>query len=214
MALRFLMFTRFFALVLNTKNKVSDMELIMNEVFKAIQERRSIRRFKSTQVEKKKILKILKAAQWAPSFLNLQPWKFIVVTEKEVKKQLSKALTLPFIKIVYSGPIPYENLISVPVIIVTCVDPDRDKLHHIEDGACAVQNMALAAHSLGLASYWIGVLNTFVEAEVKKILEIPSKYRVIAMMPIGVPEESPKTKREKLDDVCYYEKFGNKLTRA
>jgi nitroreductase len=184
----------------------------MNEVFKATQERRSVRHFKSTQIDKKKILKILKAAQWAPSFLNLQPWKFIIVIKKDAKERLTRAITLPFLNIVYSRPIPYENLTMAPVIIVTCVDPDRDKLHYIEDGACAVQNMSLVAHSLGLASYWIGVLNTFVEDEVKKILEIPKKYRVIAMMPIGVPNESPKTKREKLQDICYSEKFGNRLT--
>jgi nitroreductase len=180
----------------------------MNEVLKAIRNRRSVRKFKSTPIEDEKIQAILTAAQWAPSFMKLQPCKFIVVRDPAIKEQLVKALTMPFLEIIYRGPLPYENLTKVPVIIVTCVDSKRDTMHYIEDGACATQNMALAAHSLGLASYWIGLFNTYVENEVKRILEIPNDYRVISMMPIGVPAESPKKERENIDNMLYYDKYG------
>lgn len=180
----------------------------MNEVLEAIRNRRSTRKFESTSIEDEKIRAILTAAQWAPSFMNLQPWKFILVREFDTKEQLVKALTMPFLQIVYRGPLPYENLTKAPIIIVTCVDPNRDRLHYVEDGACATQNMALAAHSLGLGSYWIGVFNTFVEDEVKKILEIPKGYRVISLMPIGVPAESPEKERKNLDNMLHYDKFG------
>lgn len=180
----------------------------MNEVLEAIRNRRSIRKFNATPIEDEKIRAILTAAQWAPSFMNLQPWKFIVVKKPDIKEQLIKALTMPFLGIVYSGPLPYEPLIRVPIIIVTCVDPNRDKLHYVEDAACATQNMTLAAHSLGFGSYWIGVFNSYVEDEVKRILEVPNDLRVISLMPMGVPEESPEKERENLDDMVYYDKFG------
>lgn len=184
----------------------------MNEVLKAIRNRRSIRRFKSTPIEDEKIREILTAAQWAPSFMNSQPWKFVIVRKSDVKEQLVKALTMPFLGIVYRGPLRYENLARIPIIIVTCVDPNLDKMHYIEDGACATQNIALATHSLGLASYWIGVFNTYVEEEVKRILEIPKDYRVISLMPIGVPAESPKKERESLDNILYYDMFGKETS--
>lgn len=179
----------------------------MNEVLETIRNRRSIREFEPTPIEDEKIRAVLTAAQWAPSFMNSQPWKFILVKKPNIKEQLIKALTMPFLEIAYKGPMPYKNLTRAPIIIVTCVDPNRDQMHHIEDGACATQNMTLAAHSLGLGSYWIGVLNSYIENEVKRILEIPNNFRVISLIPIGVPAESSENERENIDDMVYYDKF-------
>lgn len=96
-------------------------------------------------------------------------------------------------------------------IIVVAVDLNKDRLHHVEDGAVAAQNMALAAHSLGLSTYWIGVYNhTYIEDEIKKTLEIPDNYRVISLMPVGAAAETPQKARESLENIVYYEKFGKR----
>jgi nitroreductase len=69
----------------------------MGAVLKSIENRRSIRKFRPDSVDDEKIKAILSAGRWAPSFLNLQPWKFIVVKDKGIKKQIGEALRLPFL---------------------------------------------------------------------------------------------------------------------
>lgn len=181
----------------------------MNEVLDAIRDRRSIRKFRSAPVDDEKIKAVLSAGQWAPSFMNLQPWKFVVIRDDAVKGRLREILMLPFMATDYRRTTAYDFLAEVPVIIVVCVDTERDELHYVEDGATATQNMALAAHSLGLASYWIGVFNHGdIEDAIREALEIPDHFRIISLLPIGVPDEHPTRTRNDLESVVWYEKFG------
>jgi nitroreductase len=93
----------------------------------------------------------------------------------------------------------------------------EDPYHFVEAGAAATQNMALAAHSLGLYSCWIGVFDVTnqkksSENNVKKILEIPENQRVIALLPVGYTrEEIPKKKRKEIKQLTYQNKFGNRI---
>jgi len=170
----------------------------MNEVLEAIKNRRSIRKFQEKVVEDEKINAILEAGRWAPSFGNTQPWEFIVVKDKKLKEELVVATA-------------HDSIAQAQVLIVVTVDPSIDLLHHIEDGAIATQNMALAAYSLGLGCFWIGVLSTASEIKIKEILGIPATHRVISVLPIGYPAESPKKGRKELKEIVHYEKYGKKL---
>lgn len=182
-----------------------------NIVLDTIQNRRSIRKFQPSPVDWDKMKTVLNAGRWAPSFMNTQPCKFIVVTKPDVKRQVIEALHMPFLGLVYKGQLPYTDLLEAPAIIVVCADTGKDKLHYVEDAACATQNMALAAHSVGLATYWVGIFNhTYVEDAVKKALKVPESVRVISLLPIGVPAESPKKEREPLENMLYYDAFENK----
>ena len=182
----------------------------MNEVLKAIEERRSVRKFKSDPVDDNKIKDILSAGRWAPSFMNLQPWKFIVVKDKTVKKQIAEVLKLPFLATDYPRATAYDFITEVYAIVVVCVDTQKDRMHYVEDGAIASQNMALAAHSLGLGSYWIGVFNHgYIEDEIRKLLQVPPEFRIVSLLPIGVPDEHPKRPRNSLEEIVYYDKFGS-----
>jgi len=101
------------------------------------------------------------------------------------------------------------------VIIATCVDPEKDQYHFVEDGAVATQNMALAAHSLGLATYWVGILSPTndrksVEHRIKKVLDIPERIRVISLLPIGVPAYSIEKQRKPLEEICYVDKYSSR----
>jgi len=183
----------------------------MNKVLNLIKERRSIRKFQSTPVDDEKIKAVLSAGQWAPSFLNMQPWKFIVVRDEAAKKSIAEVLKLPLAATEYRGTKGFDFIPQVPVIIVTCVSPKKDQVHYAEDGAIATQNMALAAESLGLGSCWIGVLNhSYIEDEIKKILEVPDDFRIISLLPIGVPGEHITKTREELEDLVFHEKFGGR----
>lgn len=177
-----------------------------NEVLDAIKNRRSVLRFESIQVEDDKVEAILEAGRWAPSWINRQPWSFIVIREQKTKEQLSEAVPTTFTL----------GLREAPLCIAVVVNPEEDPYHFAEDGAAATQNMALAAHSLGLNSSWIGVYDlknqkNSAESKVKQILDIPKDQRVISLLPIGhIKLDLPKKDRKPLRQVLHQEKFGKR----
>ena len=162
----------------------------MNEVLKAIRNRRTIRRFKPDPVDEKKLQMILEAGRWAPSFSNLQPWRFIVVRDLGLKIALDKAAR---------ESVLHLGINEAPVVILVCVDRRIDPLHAIEAGAAATQNMTLAAHSLGLGTGWIGIWGTETETSIQKLLKLPGTVRVVSFVPIGIPDESPEGRRKPLE---------------
>ncbi|KYH39232.1 MAG: hypothetical protein AYL30_000810 [Candidatus Hecatellales archaeon B24] len=172
------------------------------EVFEAIYGRRSVRSFKPNPFPEEFLMKILDAGRWAPSAGNVQPWEFIVVREQKLKEGLSMAAL-------------HQTFIAeAPVVIVVCADLDRargsyglrgETLYCLQDTAAAVQNMLLAACSLGLGTCWVGA---FDEEAVKAVLEIPERYRPVAIIPVGYPGETPgKTPRRSLRSILHMEKF-------
>lgn len=177
-----------------------------NPVLDAVKKRRTVLRFESTEVEQDKIEAILEAGRWAPSWLNKQPWRFIVIKDTGAREQLSEAVPTAFV----------QGLREAPVCIAITVDTEEDPYHFVEAGAIASQNMTLAAHSLGLQSSWIGVFDVrdqknSAEAKVKKILEIPKNYRVITLLPIGHAKyDIPKKDRKELRHMVYEETFGKR----
>ena len=175
-----------------------------NQVLDAIKKRRSVGRFESTEVKDDELEEILEAGRWAPSWLNKQPWNFIVIKDQKTKEKLSEVVPTTFV----------QGLKEASVCISVIVNPEEDQYHFVEAGAVASQNMALAAHSMGLQSSWIGVFDikeqkNSAESKVKQILEIPKKHRVIALLPIGhVKYDIPKKERKPLHKIMYHEKFG------
>jgi len=162
----------------------------MNEVLNAIKNRRTIRKFKSDPIDEEKLQMILEAGRWAPSFSNLQPWRFIVTRDQGTKKELDKAAR---------ETVLHLGINEAPIVILVCVDRRVDPIHAIETGAAATQNMALAAHSLGLGAGWIGVWGTEAEIAIKKLFQLPETTRVVALLPIGIPDESPEGDRKPLE---------------
>jgi len=167
----------------------------MNEVLNAIKNRRTIRRFKSTPIEKEKLLTILEAGRWAPSFSNLQPWRFIVIKDQVLKNAIDKAAR---------ESVLHLGINEAPVVILVCVDRRIDPLHAIETGAAAAQNMALAAFSLGLGAGWIGIWGTEAEASIQKIFKLPETVRAVSLLPVGVPNESPEGHRKPIEDFTQF----------
>jgi nitroreductase len=163
----------------------------MNDVLNAIKNRRTIRRFKPNPIDEEKVKSILEAGRWAPSFSNLQPWRFIVTKDQKVKDSLDRAAK--------ESVLPM-GISEAPVVILVCVDRRIDPLHAIETGAAATQNITLAAHSLGLGTGWIGIWDTEAEAAIRKIFQLPGTTRVVSLVPLGSPDESPAASRKPLEE--------------
>jgi len=178
-----------------------------NAVLKTIRERRSVFKFLPSELEKETLEQILEAGRWAPSWTNSQPWSFIVVKDKELKRKIGEIGSR---KTFFSKA---NWMADAATIIVVSVDPNLDPYHYIEDGAIAAHNMALAAHSLGYETYYLGIYDSeksrgTAEEEVKKLLQIPDRLRVIALLPIGIPETLPNSTRKELGTLVYSDKYG------
>jgi nitroreductase len=156
--------------------------------------RRSIRDYESKPILRESLQKILEAGRMAPSAMNKQPWHFIVVTDDELKAELSNGLMRRFIK-------------KAPITIIGCAHQDRigGRWSKIST-AIALQNMVIAAWSLGIGSCWIGAFN---EEKVKRLLAIPKKWDVVALIPFGYPAKIPQPKRKKpVEKISSYNKFS------
>jgi len=167
----------------------------MNEVLRTIKSRRTIRKFKPNPIDDEMLQVILDAGRWAPSFSNLQPWRFIVIKDQATKSLLDKAAR---------ESVLHLGINEAPVVILVCVDRRIDPLHAIEAGAAATQNMTLAAHSLGLGAGWIGIWGTEAEASIQKIFKLPETVRAVSLLPIGVPNESPEGHRKPIEEFTQF----------
>jgi nitroreductase len=168
------------------------------DVFSAISQRSSVRAYKPIDVEEDKLMKILEAARLSPSASNRQDWKFIVVRSKETKKKLAKAA------------FGQSFIGEAPVVIVACGTEPKATMAcgqpaYTVDVSIACSFMILQAYELGLGTCWIGA---FKEDQTRKILSIPEHVRVVAMIPMGYPDQPPSQKsRKSLDQIVCFEKY-------
>jgi nitroreductase len=168
------------------------------DVFTAISERSSVRDYKATDVEEEKLRKILEAARLSPSASNRQEWKFVIVRDKETKKKLAKAAFGQ--SFIGEAPIVIVACGTEPEAIMACGQPA-----YTVDVSIAFAYMILQAYELGLGTCWIGA---FKEDGVKRILKIPEEVRVVAMTPLGYPNQPASQKfRKSLDQIVCYEKY-------
>jgi Nitroreductase len=169
--------------------------LIQNEITENICSRRSIRRYSEKQISKDMIETLLECARFAPSGLNNQPWRFIVIDDTEFKQQIS-ALT------------HYSNIVSSASFLIAVYLDTASSYHREKDlmaiGA-SIQNILLAAHSLKLGAVWLGEILKNKE-QVSSILNAPVHYELTAVVAIGWPAENlpnEKTERKPLDEIVF-----------
>jgi nitroreductase len=159
-----------------------------------LRKRRSIRRYSQVQIETEKLDTLVEAALRAPSSRSLDPWEFIVVTDRTLLKRLAKAKE--------HGSAFLENAACG---IVVCADPKRSDVW-IEDASIASVSVHLAAASLGLGSCWIQIrershsATKSAESYVSEILGIPETLRVESIVSVGYPDEQkPEHPKESLE---------------
>jgi nitroreductase len=184
------------------------------ETLDAISQRASLKtRLSPREVEQEKIEKILEAARLAPSARNGQPWRFIVVRDKEaVEALVARAFS-------ERNAVVGES----PVIIIACANPSDDAIiggreYYLFDVALAVENMLLAATDLGLVTHPMTGVD---EGEMKKVLGIPDEVRFVVATPLSYPVEgsyeeaaqerlSQRTRKD-LRELVYWNAWGRSL---
>jgi len=167
------------------------------EVYEAIKNRRSIRKYQQRVVEKEKLMKVLEAARLSPSAMNRQPYAFVVTADHETIHKISSACNQKW---------------DTPIIIVVCAFPeeawvrDDGEEYWKADAAVAMTHISLQACSEGLGTCWIVA---FIEEKIKEILGIKPEASVVAMTPLGYPAEKKGSiaNRKSIDELVHYEKW-------
>ena len=158
------------------------------EVITAIKTRRSIRHYTPQPVADDVIAQIIEAGIWAPSGLNNQPWRFVIIKSKDAKEELAQCTS-------YSR-IVQESQVCICVFYHIPSGYNRDK-DILGIGAC-IQNMLLAAHDRGLGAVWLGeILNK--KQKVNALCALSSDYELMAVIALGYPNEKGTSTRHPLE---------------
>ena len=171
------------------------------ELFETLKERYSVRAYKDKPVPEEALRAILQAANDAPSAGNLQPFEIIVVRDAEKRRTLARTCHEQWF------------IAEAPMVLVFYTNPDRNRKEYgqlgedffaVQDATIAVAYAQLAATALGLGTCWIGA---FHEPTVRELTGAPDRWRLMAILPIGYPADTPKPReRRALKDLVHDEK--------
>jgi nitroreductase len=202
----------------DTKAAIKNQSADIWDIFK---NRRSVRKYISDSIPEADILKIIDAARMSPTLGNQQPWKFLVVRDRNKIDQMKEScVKLSIIR--YESNTKKEltkeqyeekvraridNYFSAPVYIIVLTDnksmyPDYNHW----DGPMAAANLMLAARALGYGTVFIS--DAIPESVTKEVFNIPDTYTRVCITPLGVPVEWPQSPpKKKLEEFILYEKF-------
>lgn len=180
------------------------------DCIEAIKNRRSIRHYKDTQVSDEVLNNVLEAARWAPSWANTQCTRYVVVKDPAAKVMLAETLN--------RGNPATEAVKNAPLVIVACAELKKSGYYRGEavtdkgdwfmfDAGIAMENLALAAHALGLGTVHVGFIPD--SKKVGEILGLPEGVVAVEMTPLGYPATEVKAPpRKELAEIVFYEKYG------
>jgi nitroreductase len=206
------------------------------DVSEVIRIRRSIRKFKPDPIPDEKVRLLLESARLAPSGTNTQPWRFIVVRDDDTKAKLQRAAhnqrhikRAPVIivccadleafkefparvdELIGSGALPERTReVFIPYIEkgMSTVTKDALMVAAAANVAIAIEHIVLQAVEIGLGTCWV---RWYEDEKVKEILDIPDNIEVMALLPVGIPDENPSPRpRLRLDKMVFSETYGGK----
>lgn len=173
--------------IVNDKSDMKGTEGNADAIIGNILTRTSIRAFTDEPVTDGQIDTLLRAGMSAPSALNSQPWKFVVVKNRGLLKRIADSL-------------PNSRTASAPCAIAVCGDMDKtldgsNADFWIQDCSASAQNILLTAHALGLGAVWTGIFpNMDRVRKAQSLLDLPDTQIVLCIIPVGHPAESPAPK--------------------
>lgn len=164
--------TTFIAMTSCSNNSgVQSTDAVLDNIFA----RKSVRKFTSEPVSEKQVETLLKAAMAAPSALNKQPWRFVVVTDKEELSSMA-------------GKMPYARLDTASLAIVVCGDTSVSEKFWKHDCSAATENLLLAAEAMGLGAVWTEASDGERTEIVREALGLPSEIHPLCVVPVGHPD--------------------------
>lgn len=213
------------------------------QVLEVIRNRKSIRRYRPDPVPRHKIGLLIEAARWAPSGENAQPWRFVIIEDKEKIRAVGKIAGMAdrrqfsaefaageteerFKQIKdprkrqkimekLTGGHVSSFLENAPLVIIVCGRKDVWDLPY--DCSAAIENLLIMATAAGLGTCWVEspVMDVRDEEKIKRMLQIPKSFKVLTAISVGYPDEAPKPRpRLPQEELVYYDVFGRKESNA
>ena len=158
-----------------------------------IKSRRSIRRYQEKAIPQKDLDDVLECACLAPTAINIQPWLVGCITDKAILQKLA-------------GMADHGHFIkdAAACFVVFC---EKGQKYYLEDGSAAAMNIIYSCAARGIGTCWVaGDKKAYVE-DVRKLLNVPEKYTLVAMIPAGYPSEQPKPSKKPLEEVTFKDRF-------
>jgi nitroreductase len=175
-----------------------------------VRNRRSVRRYLDRPVEREKILACLEAARLAPSAENVQPWRFLIIDDPDVKERFAAAA--------FSGIYSFSRFAAkAPVLVLILARRDfmanrvgkqiQAVSFYLIDVGIAGEHFALQAEELGLGTCWVGWFNP---RRTRKFFRIPRSLKIVSLMSLGYPEGRPTRERNRktLTEIFWFNRLG------
>jgi len=162
------------------------------DALESLRTRRSVRSYLDRPVSKEDIETMVDCARLAATAINIQPWEFVVVTDRTMLRRIANATD--------HG----HHIAEAPLcVLVFC----KDTKYYLEDGCAATQNLLVAANALGLAGCWIAGDKKDYCGVIRELAGVPDGYRLISLVPIGYADGVPSPPKRSLEDVLHWGKF-------
>ena len=170
------------------------------DVFEAVRTRLTVREFKPDPVPDDVVQKMLKAVQWAPSSRNRQPWRLVVVRDKDMLRKIGS--------IASSGRFVADAPMAIAVAMENADRPDLDT-------GRAVQQMELVAWEEGLGTCFVGLRLAEQNRQIKELLGIPESFDLVTVLPFGYRLVESQGRqgmknRKSMDDIVHWEQYGER----
>lgn len=162
------------------------------DAIEVLKTRRAVRSYRHEPVPKEIIADIIDCGRLAATAINIQPWEFVAVTDREALRQIAQ--TTDYGKFIADAAV---------CIVVMC----RDTKYYLEDGSAATQNILLAARAHGLGACWVAGDKKPYAANICRLVGAPPECKLISLVPVGYPAETPDKDKRPLSEVLHWEKY-------
>ena len=162
------------------------------DAIEMLKTRRSVRAYTGEPVPRKIIEDVVDCGRLAATAINIQPWEFVAVTDPELRRRLAE--TTDHGKFIAAAPV---------CVVVLC----QDTKYYLEDGSAATENILLAARAHGLGACWVAGDKKPCAAEICRLVGAPPGYKLVSLIPLGYPAESPEKSKRPLAAVLHWEKY-------
>ena len=162
------------------------------DAIEMLKTRRAVRAYTSEPVPKKTIQDIVDCGRLAATAINIQPWEFVVVMDPALRRRLAE--TSDHGKFIADAPV---------CVVVLC----QATKYYLEDGSAATENILLAARAHGLGACWVAGDKKPYASRICRLVGAPPDFKLVSLIPIGYPAESPKKTKRPLSAVLHWEKY-------
>ncbi|MBM3250355.1 MAG: nitroreductase family protein [Candidatus Omnitrophica bacterium] len=165
------------------------------DALEAIRSRRSVRAFSDKPLNRETLRSLVDAGRLAATARNIQPWEFIVVTDRSMLKKIGE--------IAETGRFIAEAAVCIAVYC-------QDTKYYLEDGCAATQNILVAAAALGLGSCWVAGDKKPYCPQISQLLNVSPTYKLVSLIAVGHPAEKAglhAAEKRKPDEVIHWERF-------